>query len=54
MIEKTNKSAIWRFEGRAWWSSGYDSTLPQQGHGFDPWFGNKILHATQHGQKINK
>ena len=23
-----------------WWSSGQDSTLPMQGTGFDPWWGN--------------
>ena len=38
-------------EGILWHSSGQESVLPLQGHGFDPWSGTKIPHATQHGQK---
>ena len=34
-----------------WWSSGYDSMLPLQGWGFNPWSGNWDSNAKQYSHK---
>ena len=43
----------WTFQGLSCWSSGSDSAPNAEGAHLIPGWGAKILHAMQHGHKIN-